>query len=776
MGATGYIIKEHGGSLAPQKDVEVTPADGTIDVERVESGDVVNFRIKTTYDGYEIINCGSGYASGYFKAIHVKLNDENRRYRLVCILNGGSYTPVAEDFAIYYIKFGWRTGGANADHWYIQEYSRRGNGSFVALEQIALNEYNILIHTPSSWSYANIGILKEDKEDNVTIEHFNGASTAYTPTGTIITTDTPAWKNGALVETNTEDLITKNGLLQLNDRTSINGLGYVILRTDKTFAEQVTLTNCIYEVRYNFNLAGGTVTIPSNCTLKFEGGKIENGTIICNNCALDGVLLNIFNNVTFSSFFSAPITPGMFGAIGDGVADDVSALRECVKVSTETNTPILIKKGQKYFVSGAINYYNGGYADVSISIAGELPQKKSYYNINEWGGIKVHTGSSLFENGEISGEIKNLLFNGDRDDNTLFFKNCHLKGLVMEGCTVSEFGAFLFDTPISKLCYINSNKFLTVYYFSKRLNTNAGIVDCTICNNYINGGVEKRDNSCFQFSSYNGSEIYGNFIDYYRIIFDVNALSSQTGGNINTYGNQYQVFKYLYVKGDNVQRFSFNSQNDYVNWTKDGSVAHLEEYTPLKYTGRDNVEYDLPNYIGRSYQTCVININWITIERQVGNLIFFDGGMGSYNTSCFNFYAVDYLRADKQVVLKEGGTKSVYNGGSYKFNHINTNVVLEVDTLPEISTGWSEVPYGAKVVYSGTVYTATRVVENGTEIALWLDDLGRQKSELYNASTTSNRPVLTLGDAGFIYFDTDLGKPIFWTGSKWVDATGNDLQ
>lgn len=199
MGATGYIIKgiNDGGSSDPQKQVEVTPADGTIDVERVESEDYIDFRIKTTYDGYETVSCGSGYASGYFRAIHVKFNDENRRYRLVCILNGGSYTPVAEDFAFYYIKFGWRTGGANADHWYIQEYSRRGNGSYVALEQISLNEYNILIHTPASWAYANIGILKEDKEENVTIEHFNNNTQYYTPTGTIITTDTPQWKNGS---------------------------------------------------------------------------------------------------------------------------------------------------------------------------------------------------------------------------------------------------------------------------------------------------------------------------------------------------------------------------------------------------------------------------------------------------------------------------------------------------------------------------------------------------------------------------------------------------
>lgn len=198
MGATGYIIKGNNvGSSDPQKEVEVTPADGTIDVERVESEDVVNFRIKTTYDGYEVLNGGSLYRGGYYRLIHIKFNQTNKRYRLVCILNGGSYTPVAEDFAFYYIKFGWGTGGVNSDHWYIQEYSRQGNGAFVALEQISKWEYNVLLHTPTGYAYANIGILKEDKEPDVTIEHFNPQTTTYTPTGSIITTATPNWKNGA---------------------------------------------------------------------------------------------------------------------------------------------------------------------------------------------------------------------------------------------------------------------------------------------------------------------------------------------------------------------------------------------------------------------------------------------------------------------------------------------------------------------------------------------------------------------------------------------------
>lgn len=304
MGATGYIIKNNGGRGGEaQKEFVVSPADGTIDVEKVETFDKVDFRIKTTYDGYETINVGSPASGGYFKAAHIKFNEENRRYRLVCILNGGSYTPVAKDFAIYYIKFGWRTGGVNADHWYIEEYSRQGNGAYVSLEQIALNEYNVLIHTPTGYAYANIGILKEDKEPDVTIDHFNNNTTRYTPTGTIIETETPAWKNGALVDTNPEDLEIRNGLLQLADRSSIDGLGYVILRPDKTFAEQVVQANTIYDVRYNFDLEGTAVTIPDNCVLQFNGGSINNGTLIFNGTYLDGYV-NIAENVSISGWLS----------------------------------------------------------------------------------------------------------------------------------------------------------------------------------------------------------------------------------------------------------------------------------------------------------------------------------------------------------------------------------------------------------------------------------------------------------------------------------------
>ena len=40
--------------------------------------------------------------------------------------------------------------------------------------------------------------------------------------------------------------------------------------------------------------------------------------------------------------------------------------------------------------------------------------------------------------------------------------------------------------------------------------------------------------------------------------------------------------------------------------------------------------------------------------------------------------------------------------------------------------------------------------------------------------TISNRPINDVS-IGFQYFDTTLNKPIWWTGSHWVDATGTQV-
>lgn len=41
-----------------------------------------------------------------------------------------------------------------------------------------------------------------------------------------------------------------------------------------------------------------------------------------------------------------------------------------------------------------------------------------------------------------------------------------------------------------------------------------------------------------------------------------------------------------------------------------------------------------------------------------------------------------------------------------------------------------------------------------------------------NKGTTTDRPTLTTGNAGFQYYDSTINKPLWWNGTEWVDATG----
>ena len=85
--------------------------------------------------------------------------------------------------------------------------------------------------------------------------------------------------------------------LKLANRPNTDGMGYVILRKNKSFASQVTKENTIYEVRYDFDLNGEEIILPNNCILKFEGGSISNGSLIGQNTLIKSVPYPIFKNI-----------------------------------------------------------------------------------------------------------------------------------------------------------------------------------------------------------------------------------------------------------------------------------------------------------------------------------------------------------------------------------------------------------------------------------------------------------------------------------------------
>lgn len=93
-----------------------------------------------------------------------------------------------------------------------------------------------------------------------------------------------------------ESLSNGTSVLKFKDRDYVegtfNGLGEIILRKNQVgivnLLEQVNINkpNTVYIVRYDFCLGGATITLPKNSTLKFEGGSIDNGTIVGNNSSI----------------------------------------------------------------------------------------------------------------------------------------------------------------------------------------------------------------------------------------------------------------------------------------------------------------------------------------------------------------------------------------------------------------------------------------------------------------------------------------------------------
>lgn len=86
--------------------------------------------------------------------------------------------------------------------------------------------------------------------------------------------------------------------------------------------------NTVYVIQTNTNLNGSTITIPSDCTLEFEGGIFSNGSIRGNKTRIIAKTGKIFININFDgTWWNDYVDIRWFGALGDNLANDYSAIK-----------------------------------------------------------------------------------------------------------------------------------------------------------------------------------------------------------------------------------------------------------------------------------------------------------------------------------------------------------------------------------------------------------------------------------------------------------------
>ena len=133
-----------------------------------------------------------------------------------------------------------------------------------------------------------------------------------------------------------EDLDADGNVLRLKDRPATDGMGYVILRKGKTFQEQVTKANTIYEIRYDFDLGRQDlpVVLDTPFVLPSTGGayyrtgdhiNVEAGMTV--DLPAGGVLFDS----TLSAIIPAPYTPSSKKSLYVGKLQSEAALgQSCV--------------------------------------------------------------------------------------------------------------------------------------------------------------------------------------------------------------------------------------------------------------------------------------------------------------------------------------------------------------------------------------------------------------------------------------------------------------
>ena len=213
-------------------------------------------------------------------------------------------------------------------------------------------------------------------------------------------------------------------------------------------------------------------------------------------------------------------------------------------------------------------------------------------------------------------------------------------------------------------------------------------------------------------------------------------------------------------------------------WAKDCGIGYSIRninYSTMNCCAADNISE-------RSYvmQDSSITMNGCGTENVRCNIAY-SGILHFYSSiiTLNNFTAYNVGVSGTSSVIMVGGAGKVvmtccrfhnylsgYNIG-YNVNIKESSIVIIVNPLSITSNG----TLGDSVEEGSTLSIdyGNRIVTRNINNALY----NYIRKDYWNIGTTSQRPSLTI--KGFQYFDTDLKKPIWYNGEKWVDAIGTEV-
>ena len=199
------------------------------------------------------------------------------------------------------------------------------------------------------------------------------------------------------------------------------------------------------------------------------------------------------------------VTPEMFGAVGNGKANDTAAVLSALK----TGKPVFLRntyKVKELDCTGIEKIVMYGKEDVTARLS-TFPLNDDTYNI-------IFEGKELFKNAPGNISLQEIRFLAKNYGTLITTK---LDGAWVHKCNFTNFGG-LFMGGMHKQCQISEN-----ILFKMQGSVATDCIDSIITNNYINSALSKYV-ILFKGTDFTGLCFQGNFIDYCKIAFQYDHL------------------------------------------------------------------------------------------------------------------------------------------------------------------------------------------------------------------------------------------------------------
>ncbi len=508
--------------------------------------------------------------------------------------------------------------------------------------------------------------------------------------------------------------------------------------------------NTIYEIRYDFDLNGGTINVPENCTLKFEGGSLNNG---------------------FITNYYKQICPEMFGAIPNDDFDCTDAINKASKLAEMSNTTLHFSDGI-YKVTKTVNLSAINICGNCATIKGYISDESPIIYIDsrkgkQWSSFNKRT--RIIENLIIDCNSKNnigIKIYGDQQ----LFSNIHI-------VHVGWLGFYLFGGGSNKITnmYIEGdNNSLNYSKGMCLMSTDTEVSNLTV-QNVCTGVISTNSNQFTNVHTWGYStrkNMYVHLICIGKVIinnwyFDT-APSNNTKFDDNcdfiTINND-DILKRQYLGGCGI--LCLGKNQGYVISTNVSFISGevQDNHTPKCIFISDKTEHERKSTILNE----VIPTNWkLCVDED------------SKNITKFSKY-------DKIIPLigtsSEKPSKNSYNlqvGQPYYATDLYVMLFWQghyfIDPLGDAGLHYGRTDQRPDITKAENLYYYDNSIKKllyGSH-GVWRDALGNNP-DLATKGTTNNRPTLSKKDEGYEYYDTTLKKKILWNGINWVNVDGTAL-